>query len=446
MRSQRCSSPTEREADQPVVALAKRLEQAPVARRQSGRRLPLEAGEQRPPPGRSPEKHECVGRDAHERRGEHRQQSLVVVAVLEQPKVGEEIDDLLLPEVPAPGRAVRRQPLRAQRVLVGLGARPGREQEHDVSGSAFPAVDECPYARRDVPRLAVPPRRPRLPVARLVGDQHLDGRPEEGVGEACRRPPAARSRRRTPLRRDGSRRRAPRAASGSSASARARRRCVRGAHETRRRRRGGTGRSTGTRRRRRRARRRRRRPAEIRSTSSHWSRFVSWNSSTMIERKRKRARSRTAACSRRRSRAMSWRSSKSTADSRSFASRYAVSKPGRRSCRSGRSRVATSSSAARSTAATASDKRRCRPRRELAGAPPAGQAAVRVGQRESAIELGERSRPPAPRSSFVASQAAQLRDACLEVALPAGRKVEREPGERRRSKTPMSIVCSPREP
>ena len=62
----------------------------------------------------------------------------------------------------------------------------------------------------------------------------------------------------------------------------------RGARGRLRRPRGGSGRSTGTRRRRRRPPS----PALSRSTSSHWSRFVSWNSSTRIERKRQRARSR----------------------------------------------------------------------------------------------------------------------------------------------------------
>ena len=74
-----------------------------------------------------------------------------------------------------------------------------------------------------------------------------------------------------------------------------------------------------------------------RSTSSHWSRFVSWNSSTMIERKRSCSRSRSASSSRSRSRARSCRSSKSSADSRSFAAAYASAKPSSSSCSSSRS-------------------------------------------------------------------------------------------------------------
>ena len=53
-----------------------------------------------------------------------------------------------------------------------------------------------------------------------------------------------------------------------------------------------------------------------RSTSSHWRRFVSWNSSTSTERKRQLSRSRIAGWSRSRFLAFSWRSSKSSADSR----------------------------------------------------------------------------------------------------------------------------------
>ena len=60
--------------------------------------------------------------------------------------------------------------------------------------------------------------------------------------------------------------------------------------------------------------------------SSHWRRFVSWNSSTRTERKRQLSRSRIVGWSRSRSRAFSWRSSKSSADSASFAAAYASAK------------------------------------------------------------------------------------------------------------------------
>ena len=117
----------------------------------------LEAGEERAPPGRPPKQHERVVRHAHERRSEHREQSLVVVAILEQAEVREQVDGLLLAEVAAPCRSVGRQSLFAQRFFVRLGARPGREEEHDLARSALAAVDQLANARRHVPRLAEPP-------------------------------------------------------------------------------------------------------------------------------------------------------------------------------------------------------------------------------------------------------------------------------------------------
>ena len=110
----------------------------------------------------------------------------------------------------------------------------------------------------------------------------------------------------------------------------------RAARGTRARPRAGSRRSTGTRRRRRSA------PCRgpvSRSTSSHWSRFVSWNSSTMIDAEAQLlALAQRLGRSRRRSRARSCRSSKSSADSRSFAAAYASAKRSSSSCSSSRSR------------------------------------------------------------------------------------------------------------
>ncbi len=129
---------------------------------------------------------------------------------------------------------------------------------------------------------------------------------------------------------------------------------------------------------------------------------------------------------------MSWRSSKSTADSRSFAILYAVSKPWRRSCKSSRSRVATSSSAACSTAETASEKAAI----PLTAAASRGTAS---SDRSSSESAGDRERDELERAlehrprrltrlvlQGLLCEAAQLRDAFREHALPAGRKVERE--------------------
>ena len=48
----------------------------------------------------------------------------------------EEVDDLLLAEVAAAGRAVRGQALQAQLLLVPLGVGAGREQEHDLAAAS----------------------------------------------------------------------------------------------------------------------------------------------------------------------------------------------------------------------------------------------------------------------------------------------------------------------
>ena len=100
--------------------------------------------------------HERVVRDADERRGEHGHERLVVVAVVQQPQVGEEVDDLLLAEVAAAGRAVGRQAELAQRLLVELGVGAGREEEHDLARRRLARVDELLDARS---RRASPRRR-----------------------------------------------------------------------------------------------------------------------------------------------------------------------------------------------------------------------------------------------------------------------------------------------
>ena len=111
---------------------------------------------------------------------------LVVVAVVEKPQVGEQVDDLLLAEVAAAGRTVRRKTSCPERLLVRLGARPRREQERDIARCAPPSVHELMDAARDVPRLRDSPADLGVAVARLVGHEHLDGRASERLGE--RRP------------------------------------------------------------------------------------------------------------------------------------------------------------------------------------------------------------------------------------------------------------------
>ena len=86
---------------------------------------------------------------------------LVVVAVVQQPQVGEQVDDLLLAEVPPPRRAVGRQPRRAQRRLVALRVGAGGEQQHDLARASRRRVDQLAHAPRD--RLCLPSRQSRPP-------------------------------------------------------------------------------------------------------------------------------------------------------------------------------------------------------------------------------------------------------------------------------------------
>src|SRR6476661_186640 len=149
-----------------------------------------------------------------------------------------------------------------------------------------------------------------------------------------------------------------------------------------------------------------------RSMSSHWSRFVSWNSSTRTERKCQLSRSRIAGSSRSRSRAASWRSSKSSADSDAFAAAYASAK-----------RLSSSSSSARSGAA----------RRLVAGEQFAGAASRRdVRQIEEPLgggwSLEQLERTPDAR-------------ACLVGPVHACRLLERRP---RRLTQPLDPSLEPR--
>ena len=101
--------------------------------------------------------HEPVVGDADERRGQHRDQRLVVVAVVQQPQVREQVDHLLLVVVVAAGRTEGRQPGRAQRLFVEPRVGTGGEEEHDLAGGRLPGVDDVPDARGDVAGLRLAP-------------------------------------------------------------------------------------------------------------------------------------------------------------------------------------------------------------------------------------------------------------------------------------------------
>ena len=94
---------------EPVEALLERLEEPRVPLGDALRDSLLQPDEQRPLRRRPPQQHEPVVRDADERRGEHAQQRLVVVAVVQEAQVVEQVDHLLLVVVVTPGRAEGRQ-------------------------------------------------------------------------------------------------------------------------------------------------------------------------------------------------------------------------------------------------------------------------------------------------------------------------------------------------
>ena len=192
-----------REPRETLEALVKGAEKLYVLRRKLRRQSFLERQEERPLRRCPPEQDERVVRDSDEGRGEHSHERLVVIAVVQEPQIREEVDDLLLAEVPAPGRAVRRDPEVAKLFLVPFGVGPGSEQEDDLPGRRDTLLDQLMDTPGDVPRLGPAPVDLRACVARLVGDEQLDRRLEGRVREATRRPRAAGSLPRTRLRTGG---------------------------------------------------------------------------------------------------------------------------------------------------------------------------------------------------------------------------------------------------
>jgi len=85
----------------------------------------------------------------------------------EEAKVREQVDDLLLSEVAAAGRAVRRQAFAAERLLVALGVGTRGEEHDDLARLGLARVDELAYAARDPSRLS------RTPVLRRPGEARL---------------------------------------------------------------------------------------------------------------------------------------------------------------------------------------------------------------------------------------------------------------------------------
>ena len=178
---------TGRCCDEPVVSLEKRAQQPLVLGGEVLGQPTLERREKRPP-GRVPaDQDEGVVGDPHQRRRQDGGERDVVVAVVQEPEIREQVDDLLLPEIPAPGRPEGREPLQSKRLLVALGVRPGGEEHDDLARQRRARIDQLAHTRRNCPSLSVAPVLARVAVAHLVRDHQLDRMPEDRVGELRRR-------------------------------------------------------------------------------------------------------------------------------------------------------------------------------------------------------------------------------------------------------------------
>ena len=161
-----------RQRGQPVVPLAESSQQLRVALWQRLRGPALEPGEERPLGRRAAQKDERIVRHADERRSEHADERFVVVAVVQQPQVVEEIDDLLLSEVALAGRPVGRDAELPQLLLVPLRVGAGGEEEDDLPRGRCAGVEQLTDSPRDCLRLRAPPVDPVVVRVRgLVRDE-----------------------------------------------------------------------------------------------------------------------------------------------------------------------------------------------------------------------------------------------------------------------------------
>ncbi len=176
-----------RQLEQAVVSLPEGEEQPPVALRQVAGEPALDTAEDRLPLRVRADEDQGVVRHSDERRGQHRQQRLVVVPVDQEAQIREQVDDLLLTEVVAARDPIGGQPHRAKLLLEPLGVRAGCEEHHDLAGCRVACVDELSNPARDVTRLGAAPVHAGLPGRLLVGDEQLDGVPERGRARALGR-------------------------------------------------------------------------------------------------------------------------------------------------------------------------------------------------------------------------------------------------------------------
>jgi hypothetical protein len=120
-------------AHESLVPLEEGAKQALVAGGQVLGKRSLERREKRSARRVSPDEHERVVGHTDEGRCKDGRERHVVVAVVEQPEIGEKVDDLLLAEVAAPGRAIRREAFAPKGLLVAFGVGPGGEEDDDLS-------------------------------------------------------------------------------------------------------------------------------------------------------------------------------------------------------------------------------------------------------------------------------------------------------------------------
>jgi hypothetical protein len=169
-----------RDVEQALVALPEREHEPLVVLKEVSGEGTLEAPEDRLALRLRPDEDECVVRHADERRGEHGEERLVVVAVVQEPQIGEQVGDLLLPEVVPPRSAVRRQADGAELLLEPLGVRAGGEEQHDLTRCGDPCVHQLAHAAGDVPGLGSAPVHAGLAGRRLVRHEQLEGVPQRG--------------------------------------------------------------------------------------------------------------------------------------------------------------------------------------------------------------------------------------------------------------------------
>ena len=178
---------TRQRGSQAVIALPEGAQKLGIALREGLRQLALERDEQRPLWRGTPQEHEPVVRDPDERRCQHAHKRLVVVPVPEEPKVREQVDDLLLAEVPAAGAAVGRHAEGAELLFVPLGVRARREEQDDLPWSRVPGRNQVVDAPCDRARLAAPPMDVGSRVRRLLRDEQLDRSAEDRIGKVTGR-------------------------------------------------------------------------------------------------------------------------------------------------------------------------------------------------------------------------------------------------------------------